>query len=179
MPVGNPQLDRLRRLLDHLRARFERFISGEAPSDPLYLTNRTWQQKLKIGVLAALPVILLIALVMIGVTGVFRFHRADSYQPPLTAAQPLKLTPADLEVVSIRIAREANAPVVTGTIRNNTNHKVDSAGITYYLTDKGGAMLSTDTIDVPNVPAHSSVAFSAPLGKANAEYVLVRDVHPN
>jgi hypothetical protein len=139
MPPGKSPLDRLRQRFDSVRARIEIFISGRAPNDPLYLTNRTWQQKLKIASLTAAPVLLLIALVTIGATDLFRFHKVDPYEHPPTEAPPPVapqkrlpdpiLAPADLEVVNIRIARNPHATEVTGVVRNNTNQKVDSAEV--------------------------------------------------
>jgi hypothetical protein len=89
------------------------------------------------------------------------------------------LAPADLEVVNIRIARDPHAAVVTGIVRNNTNRKVESAEVSYYLADTEGSLVGTDTTDVANVAPHGSVAFRMPLKIANAQYVIVRDVHLN
>jgi hypothetical protein len=189
MPAWKPHFDPLRKLFEPWRARVELLISGRAPDDPLYLTNRTWQQKVKLASLIAAPVLLLIALVTVGATDLFRFHKVDPYErPPAEApvrALPQKrlpdpvLTPAGLEVVNIRIAREAKALVVTGVVRNNTNEKVDSAEVSYYLADTEGSLVGTDTTDVSNVQPHGSVAFRMPLKVAKAEYVIVRDVHAN
>src|ERR1039457_6373800 len=125
MPAGKSQLDRLRKRFDPLRERMDLFISGRAPSDPFYLTNRTWRQKLKIASLIAAPTI--------GATGQFRFHKVDpDERPPAEAPAPAEAPPpaapqkplpdpistsTDLEVVNIRIARDAHPPVVTGIVR--------------------------------------------------------------
>ena len=94
MPAGKSQLDRLRKRFDPLRERMDLFISGRAPSDPFYLTNRTWRQKLKIASLIAAPVLLLIALVTIGATGRFRFHKVDpDERPPAEAPAPAEAPP--------------------------------------------------------------------------------------
>jgi hypothetical protein len=187
MPAGKSQLDRLRKRFDPLRARIELFISGRAPDDPFYLTNRTWQQKLKTASLIAVPVVLLIAIVTIGATDLFRLHKVDPYEhseAPAPAAPQKRLpdpmlAPADLEVVNIRIARDSHATVVTGIVRNNGNRKVDSAEVSYYLADTEGSLVGTDTTGVANVEPHGSVTFRMPLKIAKAEYVIVRDVHPN
>jgi hypothetical protein len=189
MPAGKSQLDPLRKRFDPLRKRMDLFISGRAPSDPFYLTNRTWRQKLKIASMIAAPVLLLIALVTIGAANRFRFARVDpSERPPAEApppAAPEKPLPdpisasTDLEVVNIRIARDAHPPVVTGIVRNKTNRKVDSAEVSYYLADAAGSLVGTDTTQVADVEPHGSVAFRMPLKIATAEYVFVRDAHPN
>lgn len=189
MSAGMSLAEGLRKRYEILRARVEVLISGRAPDDPLYLTNRSWQQKVKLAALIAAPVVLVFLLVMMAATDVFRFHKADPYEHPIADAPapavPQKRLPdpvlssADLEVVNIKISRDAHPPVVTGIVRNNTGEKVDSAEVSYYLADTEGSLVGTDSTDVANVQAHGSVAFRMPLKVAKAEYVIVRDVHPN
>jgi hypothetical protein len=190
MPVGKSPLDPLRKLVDPLRGRIEIFLSGSAPSDPLYLTNRTWRQKLKIASLIAAAALLLIALVTIGITDPFRFRKVDAYQGAAAEAPPPAAVPQQrpsdpilasegLEVLNIRIARDASPPVVTGTVHNNSDRKVDSAEVSYYLANTKGSIVGTDSTGVANLAAHGSVSFRMPLKIAQAEYVIVRDVHPN
>ena len=189
MRVGKSLLDPLRKRFDPLRARIEILISGRPHSDPLYLTNRTWQQKLKIASLIVAAALLLIALVTIGATNPFRFHKEDAYECPVAEAPPAAvpqqrspdpiLGAEGLEVVNIRIARDARPPVVTGTVRNNSDHKVASAEVSYYLANTQGSLVGTDTTGVANLAPHGSVSFRMPLKIAKAEYVIVRDVHPN
>jgi hypothetical protein len=199
MPAGKSQLDRLRKRFHPLRDRMEIFISGRAPSDPLYLTNRTWrqklQQKLKIALLIAAPVLLLIGLVTIGATTRLRRDKVDPNEnssteapPPSDASPPAVprrpssdpiLASTDLEVVNIRIARDAHPPAVTGLVRNKTGRRVASAEVSYYLADTAGSVVGTDTTQVANVEPHGSVAFRMALKIAGAQYVFVRDVHPN
>jgi hypothetical protein len=175
--------------LGRLRQRFERFLSGSAPSDPLYLTNRTWAQKLKLAGLLAAPVLILGVLAMVGATNMFRPAKVDSDERPRTEAPPAapaarpapdpQLNPAELEVLSIRIARDENPPVVTGAIRNNSNRRVDSAEVSYFLSDTHGSLMGQETAQVQGVGPHNTVTFRAPLKIANADSVLVREVHAN
>lgn len=175
---------------EKLRERFDRFLSGRAPSDPLYLTNRTWAKKLALVVLIALPVLLLIALVTIGSADLLRFHKVDDpydhtvaeAPPPVVAPKPVAdptLRATNLEVVNIRLMRDVDPPAVAGTVRNNTSQKVDSAEVSYYLADGQGSLMGSESTVVHNVPPHGTVIFRAPLKMAKAEYVLVREVHPN
>jgi hypothetical protein len=192
MPAGKSYLDRLRTRCDPLRARLEVFIFGQAPSDPLYLTNRTWRQKLKLAALIAVPVLLLLALVTIGASIRLRPDKMDPHENPPAEAEtpepaaiqkPLPEDPisasTELEVVDLRIAKGAHPPLVTGTVRNATDRRVASAEVSYYLADAAGSLVGTGTTDVANVAPHGSVGFRMPLKIARAEYVFVRDVHPN
>jgi hypothetical protein len=171
------------------RARLETLIAGRQPSDPFYLTNRTWLHKLKIASLIAAPVLLLAALVTVGATDRLHLHQVipDDRPPaeaPVPAAQQKPQldtisTSTDLEVVNMRIARDTHPPLVSGVVRNTTNHKVDSASVSYYLADASGNLVGTDKTEVANVAPHGSVAFRHPLKIASAQYVFVRDAHPN
>jgi len=173
--------------LDNVRRRFERFLTGRAPSDPLYLTNRKWPQKLRLAALVAVPVLVLGALVIVTSTNGLHFNKVNVYEHSLAEASPPaakrapdpKLAPTALEVVNIRIAKDADPPVVMGLLRNNTNQKVNSADVTFYLADNGGSVIGTQTATVQNVGPHDSVNFKAPLTITGAGYVLVRDVRAN
>jgi hypothetical protein len=174
--------------LENLRERFETFLSGRAPTDPLYLTNRTWKQKLKLAGLIALPVLVLAVLIGIGSTDPFHLNKADPYEHPLkevapkVASKPLpdpKLAPKDLDVINIRILTDVSPPVVTGIVRNNTGQDVESAEVSYYLADHNNSVIGTESTSVQNVRAHDSVTFRTSLKTVDAQYVLVRDVRTN
>lgn len=189
MAAGKSPPDPSRKRFGRIRGRIEIFLSGRAHPDPLYLTNRTSRQKLKVAALIVAPALLLIALVTIAATNPFRFHKVDGFEqpvaetpPPAVPQKPLPdpiLAAEGLEVVNIRIARDARPPVVTGTVRNNSDHQVASAQVSYYLANTQGSLVGTDTTSVANLEPHGSVSFRMPLKIAEAEYVMVRNVHPN
>src|SRR5215470_16569561 len=72
--------------MDSIAKRLERFVGGSAPSDPLYLTNRTFGQKLRIGLLIGTPVLAIAGLVAMALGNYF-----DS-PPPQKAAAPKPAT---------------------------------------------------------------------------------------
>ncbi len=138
----------------------------------------------------AVPVLSLIALVTGAASGVFRTRAVDSYnhtaavepaEPPLPQKRLsyTVYTSSDLDVVNLRIARESHPASITGLVRNNTSQTVASANVTCYLADGAGNLVASDTTDVTNVPPYASVAFRMALKIANAQYVIVGDVHPN
>jgi hypothetical protein len=51
--------------------------------------------------------------------------------------------------------------------------------VSFYLADERGSLMGTETTQVQDVGPHNIVTFRAPLKIMNAEYVLVREVHPN
>jgi len=172
--------------LRDLRQRFEKFLSGSRPADPLYLSNRTWKDKLRPAAWIAGPVALLIVLMVIG----FLPHSrpADSLEHALNETIPAlaeepspapKLTPKDFEVVDLRILRDQNPPMIAGLVRNNTNRSVSSVEVSYYLAAADGSKLATERMAVQNLQPHQSVPFQAPLTVDKAEYALVREVRQN
>ncbi|HUO31851.1 MAG TPA: FxLYD domain-containing protein [Bryobacteraceae bacterium] len=189
MPAENTIVALLRQRVTQWRGRFEQFLSGRAPTDPFYLTNRTWQQKLKIAALVAAPVLLLIGLIVIGSTDVFHLHQADPYDHAIEASQkaaPVRMhlpdpnfSPAGLEVVDIRIAQDSRPPAVTGVIRNNSDHSVSSAEVTYLLADADGSLVGVETASISNLKPHSSATFRGELKSGRAQFVMVRDVRAN
>src|SRR5882757_3657063 len=85
------------------KARIDQWISGgPAPSDPLYLTNRTWGQKLKSWSVIAVPLVILIGGVGLTLSNVL--------DPP--AAKP--------------IAEMSSAEVAAKTLPNLKNLKIES-----------------------------------------------------
>lgn len=175
--------------LDRLWQRFDRFLSGSANSDPLYLSNRSWRQKLKLGALIAAPFLILGALAMVGATDIFRSTAPRPYEPPPVAeAHPAParsstsdphLSAGDLEVVTIRLSKSENPPVVIGTLRNNSDQNVSSAEVRFDLNDRRGSRVGSDTLQIQNLAPHSTANFSAPVKVADAAFVLVREVHSN
>ena len=186
MPVANPWLGRVQEQFARLRARVEALISGRAPDDPLYLTNRSWKHKLIAGAVVGVPILVLLAVVLLATTNVFRTHDDNPYERPVAETQapaiPVRhlpdptIAPSDLEVVNIHIVHTAHPATVTGELRNNTGRKVDSAEISLYLADADGSLLGSDSLDVENVAPHASTAFHLALKQPNAEYVIVRNV---
>ncbi|MFN7992687.1 MAG: FxLYD domain-containing protein [Bryobacteraceae bacterium] len=169
-----------------LNDRFDRFLSGTAPSDPLYVSNRSAQQKLRRAAAIVVPVLIVVGVIVAGSIKLFRAnvnpyeHLAETPAPAPQPAPALRpdpaSTPAGLEVLTIRIYRDSGPPVISGVVRNNTGKAVSSAMVTYFLADSGGSMIATENATVHDVPPRGSVTFRAPLRTQNAAMVMVREV---
>ena len=164
----------------------ERFLSGGANNDPLYLTNRTTNQKVFLWALIGIPCLLL--LIGIGVT------TSNLLDPPeakpvkeLTAkelaakmlpdmARDIKLpSNPDVQVMEISVQR-GGAPRLAGIVHNNTSHDIAVVDLVIDLTDESGTQLGGVSGTVEKVPAHSNKNFQFPIKQKDAAFALVRDI---
>jgi hypothetical protein len=175
------------RWLGPLREPVERFLSGgAAPDDPLYLTNRSWGQRARLGLLIAVPFLLV---------GVVLFFALGDYLTPQEAPQQ-QLTPAqiaekmlpnldkdlhvqtnhDLEVEDVHVEHGA-AVKLSGVVKNNTDHAIENAELVFDLTNDAGSRLGAVSTTIARVDAHSSTNFSFPVPQQDAAFALVREVN--
>jgi hypothetical protein len=171
-----PERSRLRTLLD-------RFIAaGPAPSDPLYLSNRTLAQRLRTPLVlgVALAVVVLVVVLAMG---------SRLYQPAGTL--PAALTPAEMAARMLpnldKLNLESNRDIeilnthvepgrLTGTARNNTGRTIRSVDVVFSLADTDGSQLGAVNGELKNLAPNSSSSFAFAIPQRNAYYVLVREV---
>src|SRR5215472_15135902 len=167
-----------------LRARIDRFIAGDAVSDPLYLTNRTWGQKLRMWTLVAVPLLLLsggVALTLSRYLGPPKVRpaaqpTAAEYLRALPDFKDLKMEPNRLlDVVEARVERGSGARML-GQVKNLTDREIPRAEIGCDLTDQNGTQLGSINVVVENVPASGAKRFELNLKQTTAAFVLVREV---
>jgi hypothetical protein len=164
----------------------ERFLGGGiAPSDPLYLTNRTFGQKLRTAVVVAIPCVIVFGVLALGVGSYIRVREKPA-QDVTTAELREKVLPTlarnieistnhDLEVTEARV--EQGEPTVgLGTVRNNTGHAIDNAQVVFDLTADSGARLGAVSATIAHVDAKSTAAFRIAVQQDNATFALVREV---
>jgi hypothetical protein len=164
----------------------ERFLSGPAPTDPLYLTNRTFGQKARSWILIGLP--LMILLVGLGVTMSSLIDPPEVKPVPEPSAKEIaaRILPNiskdirveqnnDVEVVEVKIDHE-NGSRLTGVIRNVTNHDIANARLVVDLTDINGSQVGGVEAKVENIPPSKTKPFSLTIAQRNAAFALVREV---
>ena len=186
MQPGSPPQHRIARLFGPFRGPVERFLAGGlAPTDPLYLTNRTFSQKFRTGLVVAVPCLLVAGLLTLGIGRYIRIR-----EKPVTELTKAELqerilpnlaknihisTNHDLEVVEARV--EGGDPtVVSGTVKNNTNHAIEDANVVFDLTDRFGARLGAVAAKIAHVDAESTAPFRIEAAQRTAAYALVREV---
>jgi hypothetical protein len=181
-------MDSVRKFLASVSASFSRFIDGRAPSDPFYLSNRTFAQKLRPALIIGVPGVLLALGIGLAVTGYFdKPVPLVSSQPNLTPEQvAAKMLPNldknlkveqnhDVEVADVHI-EQSGGTKVAGTVRNTTAHVIQDPELVFDLTDAAGSRLGAVSTRIPKIDARSSAPFSFPVPQKNAAFALVREV---
>ena len=180
-PGADPQR-RISRLFGPFRGPVERFIAGGvAPSDPLYLSNRTLGQKIRFSIVVAIPCVLVLGLLAIGAGNYF--HVQEKPVRELTIAElrekilpnlakNIRIETHDLEVVEARV----EPGHVLGTVRNIANHPIEDATLVFDLTDGVGTRLGAVSAKIAHVDANSTAAFHIDIDQPNAGFALVREV---
>ena len=172
-------------MLNRLRRIFESIVYAgmqkRAPVDPLYLSNRTWKQKLRVGLLIAIPGLVLAGAVALGLSHMYAPKRLDPNLP--TRAEIIASLPVDLAKDMVPVALDVQiqdlhpdttgSPKLVGALRNNTDRTI-SVEFTVDLTNRRGSRVDAVTPRVEKAPAKSSVAFQFPIPDADAAFAVVR-----
>lgn len=170
-----------------LRGALERFLSGGASDDPLYLTNRTWGQRIRLGVVLAIPCAMVVGLVIFALFGIGHVRKPVP-QEVTPAQRAAALLPSDLDrsfsvvnvhpdldVVEVKVEHNGS-PRVVGTVRNRTGKPLARAEVSFDLADAAGSRVGAVTVEVENVPPLGTAAFNVPISQESAVVGIVRDV---
>jgi hypothetical protein len=175
--------------LDSIAKRIERFVAGSAPSDPLYITNRTFGQKLRMGLLVGTPVLAIAALVALALGSYFdspakqkptvskqRDDEITAKVLPNLAKEYKSQSDPEVEVTEAVVARGPDSNI-SGKLRNNTDHTVMLADVVFDVTDEEGSALGAVAVRVENIAARATVPFRKAIEQHTARSALVREVH--
>ena len=167
--------------LGPLRSPVERLLSGgPAPTDPLYLTNRSLPQKLKFWSLIAVPCLILVA----GVAYTLRTLNPPAPKPvaELTAAEitarmqmpkDIKLGPvSDVQVLEIRV----DGSQLVGAVRNTSARDIPVVKLIIDLTSISGSQVGAVNATLEKLPASGRRDFQIPIKQRNATAALVREI---
>jgi hypothetical protein len=183
--------------VDAIAKRLESFFTGRnAASDPLYLTNRTFGQKVRTCVLIGVPIAAIGVMVYLALNkqfdGPMSLERAVAQEAAAKAKQPTgeitaKVLPnldktytsensKDVDVIEASINRAGEATLV-GKLRNNTENTVRVADLVFDVTDNEGSQLGGVSVRVENIPPRGIAPFRLVLPQRDARTALVREVH--
>lgn len=167
----------------------DRKLNAAGPADPLYLSNRTFAQRMKVWMALGLPAVLVLAGVGLALAGVF--SASTSISPPpggLTDAQIAeKMLPdlkndmkiqsqTDVDVEDVHVV-DGIPPHLVGLARNKTDHVISKLEMSFDLTDPIGSRQGAVTTEIKNIAAKSTAPFQIPLETHRAAFALVREVH--
>jgi hypothetical protein len=181
--------------LDAFAKKVERFVAGSAVNDPLYVSNRTFGQKFRIGLLIGAPVLALGSLIYLALSQAFDRPivvernaakvAADNKPKEPTGEITAKVLPnidkdytseqsRDVEVLEAAVSHGGDHMLV-GRVRNNSD-RVQVAEIVFDVTDEEGSQLGGVSVQVDNIPARGTAPFRVPLQQHGARTALVREV---
>jgi len=186
MKPGKPKTESKRmRLLGPLRRPVERLLSGGGPQDPLYLSNRTFGQKLVGWVKVGVPLLV----VVVAVVFAFLMHRRQDKPPESLSPAEIaaKMLPelnrpihvdinTDIEVLEVYIDH-ADGDRLVGRVRNTTDHEIHSGEVDFFLTAVNGTQVGAASVKVNKLAAGQTFPFAQPIPQKAAAFALVREVH--
>jgi hypothetical protein len=169
-----------------LGAAVDRLVSGSAPSDPLYLSNRSAIQKAKLWVLIGGPCLLLALSIGVALSNILD-PKEPKPAPEPSARVSAKLLPnlaagvsldskRDIEVLEVRIEHTSGSRI-NGVVRNTTDRDIASEHIVIDLTDMRGSQLGAVEANIEKIPASKTKAFSIPIVQRTAAFALVREAN--
>jgi len=165
----------------------DRILSRPAPSDPLYLSNRTIDQKVKLALLIAVPCLILAGGVLLLLSNNFRANGPGPAPDLPASVLAAKLLPNvdktikieinnDVQVVEAHVEHEGGLKV-SGTVKNNTDRQIHTTEIILNLTDAVGSHLGAVSAKVDNLAPNTTMKFQVPLEQKDAAFALVREVY--
>ncbi len=180
--------------IDVIARAIERFVSGNPSNDPLYLTNRTAGQKIRLIVLIGTPVAALGVLFYMALDQRFdpkpsqdRAAALESRSKEKAGEVTAKVLPnldkgysseqsRDVDVIEAAVIR-GGEPVLTGKLRNNSEVMVRVADIVFDITDQNGSQVGGVSVRVENIAPRGTSNFRMTLPQKDARTALVREVH--
>jgi hypothetical protein len=171
------------RWLGPLAGPLTRYLDSPAPSDPLYISNRTGAQRLRLAAMVAAPFLI------VGAVGwaVIRLSTKSTEVANGAAATPAaKIAPAlekdlqiptnyDVEIPEVHIEGGA-VTKVRGTVRNKADRALFDVQLFFDLTDVAGSRLGAVSTTIGRMEPRSSAAFEFEVPQRNAAFALVREI---
>jgi hypothetical protein len=168
-----------------LRNRFRRILDGPDIHDPLYLTNRSLGQRVRLGLLVATPVVIVCALVALAVSNKITKKSAPPVEvsaaemaarslPDLSQTIKVPMN-TDLQVDQAAV-EPVSPPYVSGIMRNTSDRRYPYAKPIFDLADATGSEIGTVSTELHDLAPHSVVKFRFPIQHTGGVFVLLREI---
>jgi len=173
--------------VDALAKRIENFLSGAAVNDPLYISNRTTGQKIRLGLLVGTPALALGVVLFIALDSDGRLP-VDQPAPAAAAPEPAPTRlrtldkplatdySRDVEILEAGISG-GNDHTLSGKIRNKTDRAVRIVDVIFDVSNEDGSDLGGVAVRVENIAPKATARFKVKLEQRSARSVMVRELH--
>jgi len=167
--------------LGPLRGPIERLLSGgPAPTDPLYLTNRSPTQILKSWSLIVLPCLILSAGIAYTLHALNPREAKPDKEPTaaeitarLQVPKDVKLEPdPDVQVLKIHVEGSR----VFGTVQNTSSREIAVVKLVINLTNDTGSQVGAVEATVEKLPPSGSKDFAIAIKQRNAVAAIIREI---
>ncbi len=184
-PSGSARNQKRFRWLGPLTEPLERFLAGgPAPDDPLYLTNRSWKQRLKLGLGIGLPCVLLLGALAVATSNLYTPKTGPPRDP--TAAEiaanllpgiekTVSTVPKDAEITNVRVVKDGDKAHIIGVVHSNAD-RIISVEFVLDLTDIAGSRIGAVAQRVEHMAPKASEHFDIAAPEGSAAFALVREV---
>lgn len=163
-----------RGMLSRLQAWVNRQISGTAPSDPLYLSNRSLKDRLR----PWIAVGTLFGALLVG------WKIAVPHRPPVANAIPSntklaamsfsRFESSKLDVLGVEVL--ANGSKLVGTVRNKTGNVIALGRLSFELQDSDGQFTGATGTDLTQIQPGEITRFELPIRQPDTRVALVTGI---
>ena len=165
----------------HLPEAIDRILSGQKGEDPLYLSNRTAAQRVRLALMIAIPAVLVAGLVAASVY--FRKTETKKQLPQETNAQIAAKMVPELPKLTVQSNQELDVMDVsvlhghlTGTLRNNTDRTLREVEVVFDLTNNQGSKIGAVACRMASMQPKGQAKCDLTVPQEDAWYALVRDI---
>jgi hypothetical protein len=164
----------------------ERFLSAPAPNDPLYLTNRTFGQKMQRVLLFGVPVVVLLAGITVALIAFGPKPVPKVVKEPTNAEIMAKVLPnlnqgieldsnKDVEVQEVHF-EHSGGNLMVGSMQNKSDHLIREAVVVFDLADIHGTQLGGITVTESDLAPGAVRKFQKGIEQSDAKFAVVREV---
>lgn len=157
-----------------LKAWMNRLISGKAPSDPLYLSNRRLRDRLWPWIAACSFFLALLVVWKVAVPRTQPPAHALPSNAKLAAMSFPKFADSQLEVVGVGVL--ANGSKLEGEVRNKTDHVIAVGRLSFELQDVHGHFTGATGMELKEIQPGQITRFELPIRQPDSRLALVTGI---
>ncbi len=158
----------------HLKGWIDRLISGKAPSDPLYLSNRRLRDRLWPWIAACTFFLVLLVAWKVAVPRSQPPAHALPSSAKLAAMAFPRFADSQLEVLGVGVL--ANGSKLEGEVRNKTGHVIALGRLSFELQDAQGQYTGATGTELKEIQPGQITRFELPIRQPDTRVALVTGI---